>query len=177
MIADGLARGLELGLRRAVPLLTLLAAGVLDLLPLPDAAPQSLAPLTSVAVAFFWAIHRPDLVSPALVVGVGLLLDALAGLPLGLTALTLLLTRQLAASPEPALRDRPALLVWGAFLLVAATALALRWLVASLWWGHAFAPRPVLFELALTVAIYPLAAGLLGRLRGGLPVMRHAPGS
>jgi rod shape-determining protein MreD len=177
MMADSLGQLLGLGLRRAVPLLTLMAAGAVDLLPLPSASPQSLAPLTTVAVVFFWAIHRPDLMSPAVVVVAGLALDAMAGLPMGLTALTLLLTRALAAAPDPALHDRPGLLVWGSFLLVASAALALRWLVASAWWGHAFALRPVLFELGLTVAVYPLVAGLLGRLRGVLPVLRRAPGS
>jgi rod shape-determining protein MreD len=176
-MADGLARSLALLLRRAIPFMTLLAAGLLDVLPLPSTSPQSLAPLTSVTVVFFWAIHRPELMTPGLAVVAGLLVDALAGLPLGLTALTLLVTRTIAAAPEAALRDRPALLLWGAFLLVATAALGLRWLVASAFWAHLFALRPVLFELALTVAVYPLVAGLLGRLGRHLPVLRRAPGS
>jgi rod shape-determining protein MreD len=167
---------LGLRLRRAVPFLSLLAAGLLDLLPLPSTSPQSLAPLTCVTVVFFWAIHRPDLMAPLHAVAAGLVVDALGGLPLGLTALTLLVTRAIAAAPEAALRDRPPLLVWGAFLLVATAALGLRWLVASAYFAHLFALRPALFELALTIAVYPLVAGLLGRLGRHLPVLRRAPG-
>jgi rod shape-determining protein MreD len=176
MTGDGLGRMLGLGLRRAVPLLTVLLATLVDLLPLPDASPQGLAPLVTLAVVFFWTVHRPDLMTPLIVAAAGLLFDALAGLPLGLTALALLVARTLAASPDPVQKDGQALLAWGSFLLVATAALGLRWVVACAWWGHAFALRPVLFELLLTVAVYPLVGGLLARLRRVLPVIRHAPG-
>jgi hypothetical protein len=52
----------------------------------------------------------------------------------------------------------------------------LRWLVASVWSAHLFALRPVLFELALTVAVYPLVAGLMGRIDIAVLGRRHAPG-
>jgi rod shape-determining protein MreD len=173
---DSVAGSLGAALRRSVPFLTAVAAALLDMLPLPDAAPAALAPLTTVAVVFFWSVHRPDLMTPLAAVATGILFDALAGLPLGLTGLALLLTRALAATPDPILHDRPPLLVWGSFLLVAAAAVLLRWLVASVWSAHLFALRPVLFELALTVAVYPLVAGLMGRIDIAVLGRRHAPG-
>lgn len=176
MSGDSLAGSLGAALRRAVPFLTAVLAVLVDMLPVPSAAPSALAPLTTVAVVFFWSMHRPDLMTPVAAAGAGILFDALAGLPLGLTGLALLLTRALAAAPDPILHDRPALLVWGSFLLVAAAALLLRWLVASVWSLQLFALRPVLFELALTVAVYPLVAALMGRVALAVLGRRHASG-
>jgi rod shape-determining protein MreD len=176
MSSDGVAGSLGGALRRAVPFLTAVVAALVDVLPLPSAAPWALAPLTTVAVVFFWSVHRPDLMTPLAAAAAGILFDALAGLPLGLTGLALLLTRTLAATPDPILHDRPPLLVWGSFLLVAAAALLLRWLVASVWSLQVFALRPVLLELALTVAAYPLVAALLGRVALAALGRRHAAG-
>ncbi len=174
MTGDGIAGSFGAALRRAVPFLTAVAAALIDLLPLPDAAPAALAPLTVVAVVFFWSVHRPDLMTPLAAAAAGILFDALAGLPLGLTGLTLLLTRALAAAPDPILHDRPPLLVWGSFLLVAAAAVLARWAIVSIWSLQLFALRPVLFELALTVAVYPLVAGLMGRVDLAVLGRRHA---
>ncbi|HEX6015536.1 MAG TPA: hypothetical protein VFY87_27800, partial [Geminicoccaceae bacterium] len=51
-------------LRRLAPFLTALAAALVDLLPLPNPAPQSLAPAITVCVCYFWTICRPDLMNP-----------------------------------------------------------------------------------------------------------------
>ncbi|HMR32253.1 MAG TPA: rod shape-determining protein MreD [Geminicoccaceae bacterium] len=174
MIQDSLVGSLGTALRRSTPFLTAVAAVLVDLLPLPDAAPLALAPFTTVAVVFFWSVHRPDLMTPLAAVAAGLLFDALAGLPLGLTGLALLFTRALGATPDPILHDRPPLLVWGSFVLVAAGAVLLRWIVASLWSMQLFELRPVLFELGLTVAVYPLVAALLGRIDLAVLGRRHA---
>lgn len=177
MTGDTLLGSAAATLRRAVPFFTAVLAALVDMLPLPDAAPSALAPLTTLAVVFFWSVHRPDLMTPLAAAAAGILFDAMAGLPLGLTGLVLLLTRALAATPDPILFDRPPLLVWGSFLLVAAAVSLARWLVASAWSLHLFALRPVLFELALTVAVYPLVAGLLGRVDHAVLGRRHAAGS
>lgn len=176
MIQDSVIGSVGGALRRATPFLTAVAAVLVDLLPLPDAAPSALAPLTTIAVVFFWSVHRPYLMTPLAAAAAGLLFDALAGLPLGLTGLALLLTRALAATPDPILHDRPPLLVWGSFVLVATGAMLLRWFIASLWSMQFFAPKPVLFELGLTIAIYPLVAGLLGRIDLAVLGRRHAAG-
>lgn len=175
MTGDGIAGTLGTAFRRSVPFLTAVAAALIDLLPVPDAAPAALAPVVTVAVVFFWSVHRPDLMTPLAATAAGIVFDALAGLPPGLMGLVLLATRALATSSDPILHDRPPLLVWGSFLLVAAAAVLLRWLVASVWSLQLFALRPVLFELALTVAIYPLVAALLGRIDVAALGRRHAP--
>jgi rod shape-determining protein MreD len=163
-------------LRSLVPLLTGLAAALLDLLPLPDAAPLSLAPFLTVCVVYFWTVYRPDLLSSPAVFVIGLALDATGGLPLGLTALSLLIARGFLMSGQRFLLRQPFPVVWACFLLVVLGVAALRWLLASLFWGHAFPVEPVLFEAGLTFAVYPAIGWLLARLQRRLVAAPHAPG-
>lgn len=158
------------------PMLTGLAAALLDLLPLPEAAPRSLAPFLTVCVVYFWTVYRPDLLTPLAVFVIGVALDATGGLPLGLTALSLLIARALLMSGQRFLLRQPFPVVWAGFLLVVLAVATLRWLLASLFWGRVFPLEPVLFEAGLTFACYPPIGWLLARLQRRLVVAPHAAG-
>ncbi|MFO1070217.1 MAG: rod shape-determining protein MreD [Geminicoccaceae bacterium] len=170
------SRPIDRLVRQGVPLLTALVAVGLDLLPLPDASPAAVAPVLAIVTVYYWSLHRPDLMGPVAVAGIGLVQDLVAGTPPGLTSLVLLLVHGLAGSAEAVGRLRSPLLAWGTFLLVATAALALRWLAMSLWSLQLFPLRPALFELALTVVVYPLPAGLLSLLDSRIAASPHAPG-
>jgi len=161
--------GLDARLRALVPLTTALLAVLVDVLPLPPAGPAGAAPLATLCIAFFWSVYRPDLfgVSAAFVTGV--VYDALAGMPLGLTSLVLLLVRHVAVAQHRFFVARSFPVIWCCFVLLAPAALALRWALCCLWSGHLFAPRPLLLELMLTLALYPLATLLLARVHNQIP--------
>ena len=125
-------------LRHAAPLLTGIVAVCIDVLPLPNPAPNSLAPFLTVCVVYFWTVYRPDLLSPWAVFALGLALDAVAGLPLGLTALALLLARGVLLSGQRFLLAQPFVVVWACFVPIVLLVAALRWASASLFWGRAF---------------------------------------
>ena len=161
-------------LRGLVPVATGLAAASLDLLPLPDAAPRSLAPFLTVCVVYFWTLYRLDLLTPLAVFVIGVALDAAAGLPLGLTALSLLIARSLLMHGQRFLLRQPFPIVWAAFLLVVLAVAGLRWLLASLFWGHRYPVEPVLFEAGLTFAVYPPIGWLLARLQRLIVAGPHA---
>jgi rod shape-determining protein MreD len=165
-------------LRRLAPFLTALAAAVVDLLPLPNPAPQALAPATTVCVCYFWTLSRPDLMNPLAIFLVGLVLDGVGGLPLGLTSLALLVGRCAVMGGQRFLRAQPFAVVWLCFVPVASAVAAARWLLASLAWGRLFPLEPVALEAGLTVAAYPAIGWLLSRLHQNPPVtMPHAAGS
>jgi rod shape-determining protein MreD len=165
-------------LRRLAPFLTALAAALVDLLPLPNPAPQSLAPATTVCVCYFWTLYRPDLMTPLAIFLVGLVLDGVGGLPLGLTSLSLLVGRCAVLGGQRFLRAQPFAVVWLCFAPVAFAVAAARWLFASLAWGRRFPLEPAALEASLTVAVYPVIGWLLARLhqnpRAAAP---HAAGS
>jgi rod shape-determining protein MreD len=178
---SGIGRGgvvpssrLEELLRGSLPLVALLLFMAIDLAPLPSAAPTTIAPLLSLAAIFFWTVHRPDLLGPGFVLIAALILDAAAGLPLGLTALALFLTRLTLQAPPRFLVGRSFLVIWAWFSLAVVLLLTIRWLLASIFFQHLFAFHPVVFEILLTVAAYPPVSLVLERVQPSLPKMHHA---
>ena len=163
--------------KRFLPLLTGLVALFVDVLPLPAGSPDTVMPALLVCVIFFWTIYRPDLLGVVSIFVLGLLLDAIAGLPLGLSPFVYLTVRNVLMPQERYLATTSFVVIWASFVIAASAVLGLRWLVASVWWWHLFELRPVVMELALTVAIYPLVGYALSGLRRHLPKASYVPGS
>ena len=167
-------RALDHALRGLLPFATALLAVLVDLLPLPNSAPQSLAPSLTVCVFAFWTLFRPELMTPLATFVVGLVLDAAGGLPLGLTPLALLLVRAALLTGQRFLVAQPFVVLWGCFVLVALAVESVRWLVACLWWRQLLPVEPVLFQTCLTVATYPILSALLSRLHQHVVLPAHA---
>jgi rod shape-determining protein MreD len=147
------------------PLVTGLVAAYADLLPLSGSAPRVLAPSLTACIVYFWTVYRPDLLPPLALFVIGVVLDAVGGLPLGLTALALLLLRGFLLSGQRFLLAQPFAVIWACFLPVVLLLAALRWALAVLFWGRLFPVEPLLIEAGLTVAAYPLVGWLLTGLQ------------
>lgn len=161
-------------LRGSLPFFAVLLLVCIDLAPLPSPAPTALSPLLCLSGIFYWTVHRPDLLGNTLVLLVTIVLDATAGLPLGLTAAAFFVTRLLLLAPPRFFAGRTFLVLWACFSLAATVLMTLRWLLASLYFQHVFAFRPVAFELLLTIAAYPLVSLAMARLHPHLPKVAHA---
>lgn len=170
----GVLQRLDVVLRRLLPLVTALVAVLIDLLPLPAPGPHGVTSFLTLAVVYFWSLYRPDLLGPGAVFVIGLVYDALAGLPPGLSALVLLLARHVMVSHQRFFFAKSFLVVWCCFVLLAAGTLGLRWAIGSLWFGRWFDPTPLLLEIAITVALYPALAWVLIRLHAQIPRGAHA---
>jgi rod shape-determining protein MreD len=158
---------LDARLRRLLPCATLLVAVLLDLLPLPTTGPASA--FLALGVVYYWSLYRPELLPMPVVFLLGVIYDAVAGLPLGLSSLILLLVRAVMAAHQRFFASCPLLVVWAGFLVVAPLAAALRWFVSCLWWGWLFTPQPILVELGFGLALFPLLAWLLGAVHARIP--------
>ena len=167
-------RQLDAHLRALLPLATAGLAALVDVVPLLGSGAASLTSFSTLCVVFFWSLYRPDLLTPAAAFLVGLIHDGLAGLPLGLTSLLLLLVRQLVVTQQRFFLPRSFPVIWFCFLLVAPAACLARWLLACLWWGELLPARPALFELALTVALYPPVSWALSQVHNRVPRAIHA---
>lgn len=165
---------LDARLRALVPLATSLLVVLADVLPLAHAGPEAAAPLATLCVGFFWSLYRPDLFGASAAFVTGLVYDALAGLPLGLTSLVLLLVRHVVVAQQRFFVGRSFPVVWCCFVLLAPAALILRWSLYCLWRGRILASEPMVLELLLTLALYPLATLLLARVHNRIPRVLHA---
>lgn len=166
---------LDAQLRMLLPLATGMLAVLFDVLPVHGTGLESVASFTTLGVVYFWSLYRPELFSITATFATGLIHDALAGLPIGVTSLVLLLVRNLLVTQQRFFLARSFPVIWACFMLLAPVALLCRWLLVSLWWGTLFPLSPIAVELLLTLALYPLISWALGRLQAIIPRVIHAP--
>jgi rod shape-determining protein MreD len=167
-------RQLDARLRAVAPFALAAVAVLIDVLPLLGLGPWGLTPFSTLCVVYFWSLYRPDLFNALAAFSTGIIYDALAGLPLGLTALMLLLVRQLVVVQQRFFLARSFPVVWCCFLLLAPAAELARWALVSLWWGRLFDLQPILLSLLLTMALYPLASLLLTQVHNRIPGLADA---
>ncbi len=155
---EGVIRGLT-------PFILTLSLALLTVVPLriPDFAPVT--PALTVIAVYYWSIYRPDLLPMAAVFGVGFFQDALAGTPLGLTSLVLIMVQYVVIAQRRFFHSKTFLVEWWGFMMVAPGAAFVSWLFASLYFGVLVAARPLGFQLLLSVALYPCIAWLFARVQ------------
>ena len=128
----------------------------------------TVAPMLPLIGVYYWAIHRPELLSPALAFVVGVICDVISGIPLGVTALSYLLVQGLSSSQRKFFLGKPFLLAWWGFGMVAAGTALLQWALVSMVFGHMLEPQAIIFEWLLTVCSYPLLSWCFSRAQMAL---------
>jgi rod shape-determining protein MreD len=122
----------------------------------------------ALACVFFWSLFRPGSMPPAVVFLLGLLSDLLGLTPPGVLVLVLLAARGMALRWRRVLAGQGFLVVWLAFVVVAAAAAALEWLTISLLSLRRLPGNAVLFQLVLAAGLYPMLAAVFTRAHRGL---------
>jgi rod shape-determining protein MreD len=151
------------GAVRLLPVATTLLAAVISVLPVQIPGYAALTPVFTLMAAYHWTIYRPDLLPPIALFAVGLTEDLLAGSPVGVNALLLLLTRVAVLGYRRYFINRNFPFVWSGFTLLAAVAMF------GLWGLHCVLDlslldfRNAVIRAALTIAMFPLASFMLGR--------------
>lgn len=155
-----------------LPFASCLLLVLLDVLPFPLAGRPDVFLTLAGVVAWSW--RRPEWLSTGAAFALGLLHDVLAGLPAGMTALVLVLARGAIMASRATLESvGPALLGLSCIALVAAGCVG-RWLIACVWWGHAFPIAPVLAEFGATVIVLPAILVVIGLIDARMAGPAHA---
>ena len=155
-----LGRKLDSASRHAFPgactaLLMLLAGAPLGL-----PAQAQLLPAITLACVFFWSVFRPGSMPPPLVFVLGLLADLLGLAQPGTGVLTLLLAQGMALRWRPFFVRQQFALVWLLFVVVAAGASLLGYLLTCVLTLRLLPAGAALFQFTLTAGLYPLLAFL-----------------
>jgi rod shape-determining protein MreD len=153
---DGVAR------RVAPGVLTLLLL-VLGLVPLHIPYMAPLGPSFLLISAYYWAVHRPELLPAPVVFLFGVLADLLSGAALGSGTLVLLLAYGLTRLWRPHLLGTGFLGAWLGFAVVAAAAQVALWVVAIALAGAVPDPQPALFGGIIAIAVYPVVSALFAQ--------------
>jgi rod shape-determining protein MreD len=153
-----LGRQLDVAARHAFPAVSTIVLMLLAETPLGFASQATLLPAITLACIYFWSLFRPAAMPPPVVFLIGLLLDLLGYLPLGVGVLTLLIAHGLVVRWRQVLTRQ-------SFLIVgfSAGAAALSWALTALLSFRLLSPGPALFQAVLTVALYPALAALCVR--------------
>ncbi len=167
-------RMLDAASRRAFPasctaLLLLFLAAPLGL----PGQPQ-LQAASALACVFFWSVFRPDSMPPAAVFLLGVLADLLGLAPLGETVLVLLMVHGIAMRARRLLASQGFVLVWLAFVAVAAGAAFLTWALTSLLTFRLLPPGPALLQFGVSAGCYPALATMFTHAHRGLAAPEQA---
>lgn len=152
---------LDLGARRATPVLVTLLTVLVGRLPLYIPHADAIMPWLTLIAVFYWAAHQPGLLPMLAVFAVGVVHDILVGSTVGVGTLVLMLVYGLVSAQRRFFVSRSFFVVWIVFACVAALAVSLHWALTMAAAGAALAPEPALFRMLTTVAFYPLMSLVL----------------
>ncbi|MBN8906552.1 MAG: rod shape-determining protein MreD [Rhodospirillales bacterium] len=158
-----LGRRLDIAARRAFPVTCTILLMVLVELPFGFAAQTALLPALTFGCVWFWSVYRPTAMPPPLVFLIGLLLDLMGYLPLGVSVLTLLCMHGAAVRWRRFLVQQGFAMTWLAFVPVAVAGSALSWGLTALLGFRLIPAGPAAFEATLAAALYPALAIPLAR--------------
>ncbi|MTJ82911.1 MAG: rod shape-determining protein MreD [Telmatospirillum sp.] len=167
-----LLQRLDHGIRHLVPPGLTLLLILLDAVPLHLPEFALVVPLLPLIGVYYWSIYRPDLMSPVVAFGLGIVNDVIAGTPLGVSALVYLLAQGMTASQRRFFHGKPFRIAWWGFALVGSGAFLLQWALVSLLIGHRLELHAVLFEFLMTMFSYPLLSWIFARAQ--LALLRSA---
>ena len=148
---------------RLLPIATTLLATVISIQPAHIPGYAALTPAFTLMTIYHWTIYRPDLLPPLALFLVGVTQDLLAGVPPGVTALVLLLTRAVVLRHRRHFVNRPFPFVWAGFTMVTGGVMLFLWTLHCLLDGVLIDFRGTVFRAVLTVSVFPIASFLLGR--------------
>jgi rod shape-determining protein MreD len=153
-----LGRRLDVAARHSFPTACTIILMLLAELPFGFAAQTTLLPALTFGCVWFWSLYRPSAMPPLLVFGIGLLLDLLGYLPLGVGVLTLLCVHGAAIRLQWSLTPQRFTLVWLVYVPVAVAAAAITWALTALLTFRLIPIGPAVFLAALSAALYPVLA-------------------
>jgi rod shape-determining protein MreD len=153
-----LGRRLDIAWRHAFPGVTSALSMLLSIAHFGLWGQAALLPTVALTCVWFWSLFRPAAMSPPVVFVIGLLLDLIGYLPLGVGPVTMLTTHGVAQRLRGLLLRQGFTLIWLIFTAVACGIAALNWALVSLLTFSLEPSGPMLFQAGLAVAMYPAVA-------------------
>jgi len=129
----------DIALRQTLPFVTTFFVALFSITQTHVPLLNLVMPSLTLCMVYFWAIHRPELFGLGSAFVIGLMQDLLTGVPLGLTTLTLLLTRAGVTTQSLFFKGKPFMVHWWGFAIVAVLASLFTWVLAAMIQG-VFAP-------------------------------------
>ena len=147
-----------------LPLLCGLIAVLIGNIPIAPLAGRVPSPLLALVPVYYWCLVRPDLMTPAAALAIGLAQDVLFGGQPGVWTLSFVLTYALVANQRDSFAGLSGLAAVVGFAACAAVACASAYVTVALLFGRLPLVSPILAELAMTVIFYVPTAFIVGMI-------------
>jgi rod shape-determining protein MreD len=121
-------------------------------------------PLLVLMPIYYWAIVRPDLMSPFWIFLLGVLQDLFSGGPPGVWAASFLATYALIDNQRDMLASLSGIGAIVGFSVSALLACSSAYFITSIYYWHLPPIAPVMAEMAITVFVYVFAVFILGSI-------------
>lgn len=161
MALDLSIKGFENGIRLLVPMALLAILFLLSVTSMSIPYAGSVRPALVLIAVYYWSIFRPTLMPPFLCFLVGLLLDIISGLPLGIHAIIFTLVQWTVRDQRKFLMAQAYMTTWAVFILVALGATFLQWGLYGLVRLQWSPVMPVLVSVGVTILLFPVVTFFL----------------
>lgn len=144
-----------------VPAVLTLFVALFSAAPLHVLAAGGVSPSFTLACVFYWGVYTPGRLPYVFLFLLGMIEDALAGTPMGVTSFVNLGVVYLVSSQRRLMGRAEFITVWGTFAILMALASLTQWSIICLLAGKTYPFRAVLLRWGSTLLIYPLLHVLL----------------
>ncbi len=155
---EGVWHRLDIVARSISPFFVTLLLVLFGLVPLHISDLSPIVPSLALISVFFWSVHRADLMPIWAVFLIGLAQDVLTGGVIGPGIIGLLIAHALVVWQLRFFLSASFAMIWCAFMLVAAVAMTVTWLLTCIAMVTYVDPDPVFFQYLVTLAFYPCLA-------------------
>jgi rod shape-determining protein MreD len=146
-----------------LPVLTTVAATLFMAVPLRVFGLRLPEPVFPLVLAFAWAVIRPSMIAPFVLLALGLLLDLFWGGPVGLWALALLIAYGLVLGVRATLTGRGPAVLWIWYGGACAVAFGVGTLITYVKTGAIPSPFALAGQYLITLLLFPFANTLIER--------------
>lgn len=122
-------------------------------------------PIFPLIIVYFWSIHDPWKLPSSLVFALGLMQDALTGVPFGLWSTVYLVLQLIIQTQRSYFFGREPAVIWLGFVVAAFGAGFMVWALSSLVARTVLPVEGVVFQILVTVAVYPVLSEAFRNLR------------
>ncbi|MEC7489390.1 MAG: rod shape-determining protein MreD [Pseudomonadota bacterium] len=164
MITATLQR-LDRSVRQMVPFVLSIFLVMVAVLPVYVSGYGQIAIDVGLMAVFYWAIFRPDLFPVMAAFGLGLWQEIIVGGPIGVQCLMLLLTYWVIVSQRRFFQGKSFYVIWWSFSVVTIFVASLSWVIVCTLNITLISPFPILFQMLLTIGVFPFVAWFLARVQ------------
>lgn len=159
---------LEQTMRQILPFVITVLLALLAAVPWPLPQLNAVTPPLALISVYYWSIHRPDLFGGISAFLIGLMVDALTGMPFGVHAFCFVGIHALCQRQRHLFVNHSFFILWFGFVIAIAAVALVQWLMVSVLGGQLLPIGAVLVQSLLAVLLFPLPTVML------IALQRHA---